>query len=280
MTQKLWLGLMISCGVATISYAPYRFDDLGGGMICGSGEYDSGYNEYDHLKRIFVASINARLAQGKTGAQLDEPINHWWGYSPLRCTEIYGEYPDIIEKLIKAGADVNAKNGEPLKAAINHGHCRTVKLLLEYGAHIATLPDKETSALGMCMMHAYKDRLAKVQLLLQYGADVNAWDKLGYTPLMHAVNDTLNFAGDTQACIKFLLAHGANPCIKGNNKQYRAYGKNGIDLARQEGNEKLASYLQEVPTLRKNIIMAILMRETPVKLNKDVANLIADLSYE
>jgi ankyrin repeat protein len=50
------------------------------------------------------------------------------------------------------------------------------------------------------------------ELLLQYGANINAVNKNGYTPLMLAINYKVY-----QAC-RYLIEDGANPYIKGENQ--------------------------------------------------------------
>src|SRR5205085_12047373 len=82
-----------------------------------------------------------------------------------------------------------------------------VRLLLERGALVnATTPDVHRSALYYALMNTH---LACARLLIEAGADVNAVDATGMTPLMHAVT------GGNLRVVRFLLEQGADIEFKG-----------------------------------------------------------------
>lgn len=132
----------------------------------------------------------------------------------------------IIKALLDHGADVNARdeNGTtPLMSAIFIGHVRTIKLLLERGADPRPI-DKDRPVVvgergttgvatiyGSTAMHyaAQSDNsICIFQLLLDHGADINARDGYGQTPL-----SLMASYGQTDA-VRFLLRHGAQVNVK------------------------------------------------------------------
>ena len=76
-------------------------------------------------------------------------------------------------------------------------------------------------------------RLACANMLIDKGANVNAIDKDGSTPLMfcaqHGHNDI----------VKLLLGHGADPKIKG------SHGLSAIEFAQQKDLQETEKILQE-----------------------------------
>jgi ankyrin repeat protein len=88
-----------------------------------------------------------------------------------------------------------------MTAALN-GRVDALKLLLGRGAKVNTSePVRNQTAL---MWAASEGNIAAVEMLVEFGADVKAKAKGGFTPLMFAVRN-----GHKEA-VEFLLAHGAN----------------------------------------------------------------------
>lgn len=133
----------------------------------------------------------------------------------------------IVKALLDRGANVNARDEDgttPLMSAVSIGHIRTIKLLLERGADprprskdtptverghgvtgLATIP-------GRTAMHYAADVYGKTipifQLLLAHGADINARDGYGRTPL-----NLMASYGQIEP-IRFLLKRGAQVNVK------------------------------------------------------------------
>jgi ankyrin repeat protein len=140
------------------------------------------------------------------------PSKYGGGNSLLHAAAV-GPSPNVVEELLERGIDVNLKNDlgyRPLEHAIYdtstyYGRSyletanlssrvnKVLELLLENGAEISKPQNPEKStALHLsidCLLIAYKQNsinktnLDTVSMLLNYGADPNAVDRFGQTPL-------------------------------------------------------------------------------------------------
>ena len=101
--------------------------------------------------------------------------------------------PQVINALIKAGANVNAKNSWGFTALMFTGDFEIVNALIKAGADVNTRNNFDNSTPLMMMMrgdHKFtnvNNARKIINALLKAGADVNAKDKNGWTVLMHAV---------------------------------------------------------------------------------------------
>ena len=174
-----------------------------------------------------VTSVRALLANGAS-VNDNEPLHHQTALMWAAAQQ----HPQVVEALIEAGADINARSrtytqivvGEstqragreelnyvtlrggssPLLFAARSGSVESVKLLLAAGADVHdALPDG-TSAL-IVAAHSGHGKVAS--LLLDQGADPNNTDN-GYAALHAAV-----LRSDVDL-VKTLLARGANPNIQ------------------------------------------------------------------
>jgi ankyrin repeat protein len=171
--------------------------------------------------------------------------------TPLRAAAL-GSDTETIRMLIDAGVDVNAADLPgitPLMMAAGwSGNLRAVQMLLAKGANVNAvsrpvmgLPVKngasEFGSLTALIMAAPFGPPELIRTLLDAGADVNARDVRGMTPLMLAV------ATDHQspAIIRMLLEHGADPNVESKLGETavdwarRAAAPAGIELLRVKG---------------------------------------------
>src|SRR5580698_1123559 len=114
---------------------------------------------------------------------------------------------EIVEYLIRAGADVNARHAEgqstPLDYAVLMNRFEVVEILLDHGAQ-ASATNKGLTALHLAARGG-ETRIAK--LLIAHGADVNARDDGGSTPIEEAA-----WRGET-AMVRLLIEKGADAGI-------------------------------------------------------------------
>ena len=159
--------------------------------------------------------------------------------TPLRAATL-GNDTETIRLLIDAGVDVNAADLPgitPLMMAAGwNGNLRAVEMLLAKDANVNAvsrpvmgLPAKngasEFGSLTALTMSAAFGPPDLISTLLAAGADVNAKDVRGMTPLMLAVaNDHQN-----PAVIRMLIEHGADPNVKSKP------GDTAADWARKTG---------------------------------------------
>lgn len=149
----------------------------------------------------------------KCGA--DITVTNQWG----TCSALYraaASSKEIVELLINYGADINAREKDgstPLMNAANHHNLETAQLLLDKKAVINPETHQTKSPTFGSPLHRVitslmtdpQDSDRKIlQLFITHGADVNARDAQGQTPLFTAV------WWNNRIMIKFLLDHGAD----------------------------------------------------------------------
>lgn len=161
-----------------------------------------------------------------------------WGATPL-IAAAQNNYPGIVDRLIRRGADVNRSFGKgttPLAKAAEGGFRRIVKSLLrspEINFDRAT--DDGVTALSIASQNGHA---AVVGMLLKKGANVNATHAPMLNPLQAAC-----FHGRT-AVIRLLLRHGADPdtAWASNTRSYTPH-----ELAELGGHRGAMSILENWP---------------------------------
>jgi ankyrin repeat protein len=155
-------------------------------------------------------SVKVLLAHG---AEARAGTGIMFDASPLFLAAVAGDR-DNIALLLAQGADVRRQMTvigagaiSPLLGAVFFGDPAVVKTLIEGGADA-----REKVLDGMTLLHwaALNHHAGVVNALLAGGADVNAVDCFGYTPLLYAA--TVDF-GDSETT-ETLLQAGADPNVK------------------------------------------------------------------
>jgi ankyrin repeat protein len=174
------------------------------GFFCGGLQRISENSTYDvslpELRRLLVQDRSVANAHGHLGNLLHDAAQAW----------------DIerLHLLLSFGADVNARNFEgghtPLYYAANHVDLSRPKdgkavaeTLIRHGAEV----DVQSGPIRGTPLHtaARQDNVAVGSVLLSAGANLEARDIKGETPLRRALNCR------QPGMIELLLAHGANP---------------------------------------------------------------------
>jgi serine/threonine protein kinase len=145
----------------------------------------------------------------------------------------------IAKLLLNAGATVTVPGSQGEMAlwqsAIVYGNVEMLELLLEHGANINA---KDNS--GITPLHAaiQTGNLSITKWLLEHGASINAKNNSGTTPL-HYVIQQLAMPYDNLGMLKLLLEHGANLNVKDNN------GTTPLHTAVQSGNLSITKWMLE-----------------------------------
>jgi ankyrin repeat protein len=142
---------------------------------------------------------------------------------------------DIVQWLLNHGADVNARGTKrcaPLYCAAWAGQLPICRMLIEHNANIFDRMACGLSPLHAAARHGTEDHVNIMQVLLDHGADPNARDGAGSTPL-HSV-DTLPVEGT-----RVLLKRGATIDAEDNQ------GNTPLQVALKYGRDDIATCLRE-----------------------------------
>jgi ankyrin repeat protein len=142
----------------------------------------------------------------------------------LLSIAIINGYNEMVLPLIKAGVDLNAKglwNRTPLDLAISQNNLTIAALLIKNGAaleakggYFESTPLLQAIStgnhLGLDNKGNFLDNREMIALLIEHGADVNAKDKNGNTPLIN----TVRCYKDRHKIVDLLIKAGANVHLK------------------------------------------------------------------
>ena len=104
------------------------------------------------------------------------------GESPLMLAALKGQL-ELVEKMVKKGADVNKTGWTPLHYAASTGQVKIISLLLENHAYIDAESPNGSTPLMMASMYG---TVAAVKLLLEEGADPLLKNQQGLSALQFA----------------------------------------------------------------------------------------------
>lgn len=193
----------------------------------------------ENAKEVLKGLTNGQLIQvigGGHGA-LYNLYEHWPAIYPLLENFVLGEAVSFPKQVDLGPVDYPGmeKNVNPqLWDGARTGDLAVVKKALAMGADIEAL-DTRRSKTGRRAMNwaAYHNHLAVLEYLLAKGANLDATNRSGFTPLHHAVESNAIEA------VQLLLRSGADQSIP--NKR----GILPIETARQIGNKALVKLLEK-----------------------------------
>ena len=180
---------------------------------------------------IHIAAINGDIEAIKQhlAAGTDVNAKNGFGTTPLFYAAGDG-HKEIAELLIAKGADVNAKNvsGQhqgyaPLDVAIKYGRTEIADLLRKHGA--------KSGAEDSIYVAVAVENIEAVKQHLVIGADVNAKDAGGGTPLLVAASR------GHKEIVELLIAEGADVNAK------RTNGSTPLHIAAYFGHKEIAELL-------------------------------------
>ena len=123
-----------------------------------------------------------------------------------------------------------------LHLAAAFGSPQAVSALLDAAASVDALSRNPQQNQPLHAALALGRNIETIHLLLQHGANPNATQAGGFTPLFSAAT------ANRQDLAELLLAHGANP------NQKSDAGKTAADFARERGHADLAAWLESRPS--------------------------------
>jgi ankyrin repeat protein len=169
------------------------------------------------------------------------------GYTLLHEVCIAG-FLDVVQWLLNHGADVNTQNENgyfPIHAAVGYGRLQLVRMLIEYNADIEARIKFEGGPLHQAASRAdINDQVGIMQLLLDHGANPNAGDNNGSTPLHQSSWEEYSeryydATHGTVEVTRLLLKYGANIDSEDNN------GRTPLQLALEHDRQEIAACLRE-----------------------------------
>jgi ankyrin repeat protein len=191
------------------------------------------------------------------------PMNHAQISSALTVA-IYYDHGDVVQVLLKRGADVNQfgqGNGTPLMHASLKGKLELIKDLKSRGADVNL---KNPGAYGgMTALHWASDHFDVVKFLVEAGANIDEENDAGATPLIYATQR------QNLEAVRLLLKKGASvsPRVKPAYFAPSYVGKSAREIAQEILEMKAASNPElKSQGIAKDIVDLLIEYEQKLKM--------------
>ena len=210
--SRILLALPISAVIMLLIACGYGPGDPG--KLCSSSFYGNAiyHDDVESIRKEIDrgADINARCEDDSTPLHLAVSQGPFMAAYPDPDTSA-AAHTEIVRLLLVNGADINARNYReftPLHRATINYHPYVILLLIEYGADVNAQNNREQlSPLHRAMLYSENPRT--VELLLIHGADPNATDWLGRTPLHELAFGGISTTTQIQHA-RLLIEYGAD----------------------------------------------------------------------
>ncbi len=163
----------------------------------------------------------------------------------------YKDRPEIIDVLVRNGADVNQGTDDisPLGIAAGHGLIKSVRRLIAHGADVNAgyygykrqTPLLSAVGANLNVPHIERNRMEIIEMLLDAGAKTDSHSiyasssgATGYTPLIHAVYE------NNMELFQLLLQHGADISCRDTD------GRSPLFCAKQAKRDEMVDALRKL----------------------------------
>lgn len=149
------------------------------------------------------------------------------------AVEILDRNPNLVNKSVKREGYERDEGGTPLHFAVKKGKPEMIKLLIEKGADVNAKDEQGDTPLfaAVCSYSEKIKPLELMKILLDNGADIHARNNKGMTPLIYSVR--FISSRDEGDEIRFLISRGAEVNVKDND------GMTPLHYAVLNNNEKV-----------------------------------------
>jgi ankyrin len=179
------------------------------------------------------ANVNLPDDKEATALSLALGIAHGYDYSPdpnqvARFTTMENKQRDIITLLIRHRAELDFSYGMPQETVLSHA-AQVADLLIAAGQNLEPSGDNKATLLHRA---AWWGNRKAVEGLIELGADLNAVDERGGTPLHAALQSGCTrywdvLSGPHWDVLRLLIEHGANVNAGNNEKMTALHGAAG-----------------------------------------------------
>lgn len=176
--------------------------------------FENGANS-SKAPRIYDDNSDMRVllkSHGVPSKDINAPDKMGWPPLPYACRGDKGEHPEKVLNLLKLGADIDVRSSKgktALHCAAKAGFLKVINVLMENGANIDAVDNNGETPLYEAIRSTIKNRekqRAALEALLTQGANLNVKNRMGLTPLQVAQQMRRT---DSEEIVELLKKYGA-----------------------------------------------------------------------